>query len=120
YEIARCREPTPGASPMQIMYAGILGTAMLLQTQTTERIVKTQYLACNPERQFSRAERLRAAGDVAGLRAFTAGALISGTCISLTPGLAVLTVGQGKGQGIIRIRPKGSFKTFFTSDLALE
>jgi hypothetical protein len=105
---------------MQIVYAGILGTAMLLQTQMTERIVKTQYLACNPERQFSRAERLRAAGDVAVLQAFTAGALISGTCISLTPGLAVLPAGRGKGQGVIRIRPKGSFKTFFTSDLALE
>jgi len=40
--------------------------------------------------------------------------------VVLTPGLAVLPVGQGKGQGVIRIRPKGSFKTFFTSDLALE
>jgi hypothetical protein len=105
---------------MQIMYAGILGTAMLLPTQMTERIVKTQYLACNPERQFSRAEQLRAAGDTAGLHAFTAGALISGTCISLTPGVTVLAVGQGKGERVIRIRPKGSFKIYYTSDLALE
>lgn len=105
---------------MQITYASMLGAAMLLQIQMTERIVKTEYLACNPERQFSRAEQLRDAGDTAGLHAFTAGALISGTCISLRPGLTVLVVGQGKVPGVIRIRPMGSFKTFFTSDLALE
>ena len=46
---------------MHIMNAGALGTAML-QTQMAEKIVKTQYLACNPERQFDRAERLRMSG----------------------------------------------------------
>ena len=105
---------------MQIMYTGILATLMLLPAQTTERVVKTQYLACNPERQFDRAERLRAAGDSKGLQAFTAGALVSGTCVSLKPGVAVFAVGRGKGEGVIRIRPEGSFKTFFTSELAFE
>lgn len=52
----------PWSSPMHIMNAGALGTAML-QTQMAEKIVKTQYLACNPERQFDRAERLRTSGD---------------------------------------------------------
>ena len=107
-------------SLVQMTYVSTFGAALLLQMQMTESIVKTQYLACNPERQFSRAEQLRAAGDTAGLHAFTVGALISGTCISLTPGLTVLTVGRGKAPGVIRIRPKGSFRTFFTSDLALE
>ena len=105
---------------MCIMYAGILGAVMLLPVQMTERTVKTQYLACNPERQFNRAEQLRNAGDNAGLHAFTKGALLSGTCISLAPGMVLLAVGKGKGEGVIRIRPKGSFKIFFTSELAFE
>ncbi len=93
---------------------------MLVPIQMTERTVKTQYLACNPERQFEHAERLRKAGDSAGLRAFTKGALISGTCTSLDPGMVVLAVGKGKGEGVIRIRPKGSSKIFYTSELAFE
>ena len=105
---------------MQIIYATILGTAMLLPAQITERTVKTSYLACSPERQFERAERLRTSGDSKGLQAFTAGALLSGTCVSLTPGTRVFSVGRGKGPGIIRVRPKGSFRTFFTSTLAFE
>jgi hypothetical protein len=106
--------------PMQIIYATVLGTAMLLPAQLTERTVKTSYLACNPERQYEHAERLRASGDSKGLQAFTAGALLSGTCVSLTPGASVFSVGAGKGPGIVRVRPKGSFKTFFTSALAFE
>jgi hypothetical protein len=106
--------------PMQIIYASIFGTALLLPAQMTERTVTTNYLACNPERQFERAERLRATGDSKGLQAFTAGALLSGTCVSLTPGSRVFSMGSGKGPGIIRIRPKGSFKPFFTSELAFE
>jgi hypothetical protein len=105
---------------MQIMYAGVLGTAMLLQAQMTERSVKTQYLACSPERQFAHAERLRGSGDTSGLRAFTRGALLSGTCISLEPGVAVFAVGKGKGEAIIRVRPKGAFQTFFTSEQAFD
>jgi hypothetical protein len=102
------------------MYAGILGAVMLLPVQMTERTVKTQYLACNPERQFQHAEHLRKSGDSAALQAFTKGALLSGTCISLKPGMAVLAVGKGKGEGVVRVRPKGSFKVFFTSELAFE
>jgi hypothetical protein len=105
---------------MHIIYACILGAVLLLPVQITERTVKTQYLACNPERQFEHAEGLRKAGDSAGLRAFTKGALISGTCTSLDPGMVVLAVGKGKGEGIIKIRPQGSFKLFFTSELAFE
>jgi len=105
---------------MYIKYASILGAVMLLPAQMTERMVKTQYLACNPERQFEHAERLRKSGDNAALHAFTQGALLSGTCISLTPGMAVFAVGKGKGEGIIRVQPKGSFKIFYTSELAFE
>ena len=81
---------------MQIMYAGVLGTAMLLQAQMTERSVKTQYLACSPERQFAHAERLRGSGDTSGLRAFTRGALLSGTCISLSRVLRSLPSARAK------------------------
>ena len=105
---------------MHIMYAGILGAVMLVPIQMTERTVKAQYLACNPERQFNHAEQLRKTGDIAGLHAFTTGALLSGTCISLNPGMAVFVVGKGKGEGVIRIRPKGSSKIFYTSELAFE
>ena len=105
---------------MYIKYAGILGAAMLVPVQLTERTVKTEYLACNPERQFEHAERLRKSGDNAALHAFTQGALLSGTCISLSPGTDVFAVGKGKGEGVIRIRPKGSFKIFYTSELAFD
>jgi hypothetical protein len=105
---------------MYIKYAGILGAAMLLPVQMTERLVKTEYLACNPERQFEHAERLRKAGDNVGLHSFTEGALLSGTCISLTLGMAVFVVAKGKAEGVIRIRPKGSLKIFYTSELAFE
>jgi hypothetical protein len=102
------------------MYAGILGAVMLLPVQMTERTVKVQCLACNPERQFEHAERLRKAGDIAGLQAFTNGALLSGTCISLSPGTVVFVVGKGKAEAVVRIREKGSFKIFYTSELAFE
>ncbi len=93
---------------------------MLLQVQMTERTVKTQYLACNPERQFSHADRLRASGDNTGLQAFTRGARLAGTCISLEQGPAVFAVGRCKGEGIISVRSKGSFQSFFSSEMASE
>jgi hypothetical protein len=103
---------------MQIMVTAILGASIMLPVQAVERIVKMDYLACNPERQFDRAERLRISGDTTALQEFTAGALLSGTCVSLKTGTSVFPAGSGKGPGIIRIRPKGSFKTFFTSEAA--
>jgi hypothetical protein len=105
---------------MRIIYAAILGASIVLPTQATEQMVKVDYLACNPERQFERAERLRASGDTKGLQAFTAGALLSGTCVSLKRGDAVFTTGNGKGDRIVRVRPKGSFKSFFTSEMAFQ
>jgi hypothetical protein len=105
---------------MYMKYAGILGAAILLPVQMTERVVKTHYLACNPERQFEHAERLRKAGDNVSLHAFTEGALLSGTCMSLTAGMVVFVVAKGKGEGVVRIRPKGSLKVFYTSELAFE
>jgi hypothetical protein len=105
---------------MKVLYAGLLGITMVLPAHAAERIVKSEYLACNPERQFDRAERLRTAGDPKALKAFTAGALLSQTCVSLKPGSVVLTEGTGKGPGTVRVRPKGSFSTFFTSELAFE
>ena len=95
---------------MQIMYAAVLGTAMLQPVQMQERMVKANYLACNPERQFQRAERLRSSGDSAGLQAFTAGALLSGTCVSLKPGGSVFAVGSGKGAGVDQDSAKRLFQ----------
>jgi hypothetical protein len=76
--------------------------------------------ACNPERVFNRAEGIRQKGDEKALKAFTAGAVLSGTCVSLKSGASVFTEGKGKGDGVIKIRPKGSYKTFFTSELAVQ
>ena len=103
-----------------IAYASILGAAILMPAQITEKTVKTDYLACNPERQFVRAEQLRTSGDTRALQEFTTSALLSGTCISLKNGEKLFVLGSGKGSGIIRIRPKGSFKTFFTSEMAFQ
>jgi hypothetical protein len=105
---------------MKVIYAALAGMVIALPAHAAEKTVKTEYLACNPERQFDRAERLRTSGDANALKAFTAGALLSRTCVSLKPGATVFTAGTGKGAGIIKIRPKGSFKTFFTSELAFE
>jgi hypothetical protein len=105
---------------MKIIHAALLGIVIAIPAHAAERSVKTEYLACNPERQFARAERYRTSGDTKALKEFTAGALLSRTCISLKPGATVFTEGSGKGAGIIKIRPKGSFKTFFTSELAFE
>jgi hypothetical protein len=105
---------------MKIIYAVILGVMIASPAQAVEAIVKTNYLACNPERLFDRAERLRQSGDSKALKAFTAGALLTGTCVSLKPGVSVFTEGSGKGSGIVKVRPKGSFKTFFTSELAFQ
>jgi hypothetical protein len=39
--------------------------------------------------------------------------LLSRTCIRLNAGVKVFAAGRGKGPGVIKIRPKGSFVTFF-------
>jgi hypothetical protein len=82
----------------------------------TELVVKADLLACRPERQFNRAERLRKSGDEGSLAAFTTGALLARTCIRLTAGTKVFAAGRGKGPGVIRVRPKGSFVTFFAAE----
>jgi hypothetical protein len=105
---------------MKMIQAVMLGGLIAAPVQAVETVVKTDYLACNPERLFVRAERIRQSGDPKALQAFTAGALISGSCVSLKSGVSVFTGGSGKGSGIIKIRPKGSFKTFFTSELAFQ
>ena len=105
---------------MQITYALVLGAHLVLPTQITETVVKKDYLACSPERQFNLAERLRMAGDARALREFTVGALLSRTCISLRTGTSVFILGGGKSPHVIRIKPKGSFRTFFTSEMAFE
>ena len=106
---------------MKIIHAVMLGGLIAAApAQAVEAIVKTDYLACNPERLFDRAERIRKSGDPKAFQAFTAGALISGTCVSLKSGVSVFTEGSGKRSGIVKVRPKGSFKTFFTSELAFQ
>jgi hypothetical protein len=101
---------------MKIVYAAILGALMAVPAQAAEKTVKTNYLACNPERQFNRADRILKSGDEAALKAYTAGALLSGSCIWLKEGTSVFTAGVGKGEGVVKIRPKGSVVTYFTSD----
>lgn len=86
----------------------------------TEMVVKTDLLACRPERQFNRAERLRKSGDEESLAAFTTGALLARTCIRLATGTKVFLAGRGKGSGVVRIRPKGSFVTFFATEADFE
>ena len=105
---------------MKIIHSVMLGWLIASPVQAVETVVKTDYLACNPERLFARAERIRQSGDPKALKAFTAGALLSGSCVSLKSGVSVLTEGSGKGAGIIKVRPKGSFKPFFTSELAFQ
>jgi hypothetical protein len=105
---------------MQIVYTAIVGACLIFPAHSRERVVKADYLACNPERQFHRMERLRKSADTKALKEFTAGALLSGTCVSLKSGTSVFTAGNGKGAGIVRIRPKGSFKAFFTSEMVFE
>jgi hypothetical protein len=105
---------------MKIIHVVMLGGLIAAPVQAVETIVKADYLACNPERLFDRAERIRKSGDAKALKAFTAGALLSGSCISLKSGVSVFTGGSGKGSGVIKVRPKGSFKTYFTSELAFQ
>jgi hypothetical protein len=105
---------------MKIIHAVVLGGLIAVPAQAAEAIVKTDYLACNPERIFVRAEKIRQSGDPKALKAFSAGALISGTCVSLKSGVSVFTEGNGKGSGVVKVRPKGSYKTFFTSELAFQ
>jgi hypothetical protein len=105
---------------MRILCAIALGGLVTQVAQAAEAVVATDYLACNPERVFVRAEGIRAKGDDKALKAFTQGAVLSGTCVALKSGASVFTEGKGKGAGVIKIRPKGSYKTFFTSELALQ
>ncbi len=105
---------------MKIFHALMLSGLIAVPAQAAEAVVKTDYLACNPERIFNRAEGIRQNGDEKAMKAFTAGALLSGTCVSLKSGASVFTEGKGKGSGVVKIRPKGSYKTFFTSDLAFQ
>jgi hypothetical protein len=105
---------------MKIIFVAMLAVLVTLPARAAETIVKTDYLACNPERQFNRAEEIRKSEDAKTLKAFTAGALLSGTCVSLKAGASVFTEGSGKGPGIVKVRPKGAFKTYFTSELAFQ
>ena len=105
---------------MRILYAIVLGGFMTQVAHAAEAVVKADYLACNPERVFVRAEGIREKGDDKALKAFTQGAVLSGTCVALKSGASVFTEGKGKGAGVIKIRPKGSYKTFFTSELAVQ
>jgi len=100
--------------------AAVVAVMVACPAHATEAEVKTDYLACNPERIFDRSEQLRKSGDEKGLKAFTAGALFSGTCVALKVGIGVFIEGKGKGDGVLKVRPKGSTKQFFTSQLAFE
>jgi hypothetical protein len=103
---------------MRILFAAVVAGCIAVPAQVTEDVVKQDYLACNPERQFNKAEQLRTSGNTRGLQEFTAGALLSRTCISLKAGTTVFTIGSAKTPGVIRVKPKGSFRTFFTSEMA--
>jgi hypothetical protein len=105
---------------MKTIHAVMLGGLIAAPVQAGESVVKTDYLACNPERLFDRAERIRKSGDAKALQAFTAGALLSGSCISLKSGSSVLTGGSGKGPGVVKVTPKGLYKIYFTSELAFQ
>jgi hypothetical protein len=105
---------------MKIIHAAILGLLIAVPAHARESIVKTDYLACRPERELDRAERIRTSGDAKALKAFTLGAVLSRTCVSLKTGDSVFIEGSGKGVGIVKVRPKGSFKTFFTSEMAFQ
>jgi hypothetical protein len=102
---------------MKIIYAAVLVLLATADAQAvSELTVKTNSLACSSERQFDRAEKVRQSGDAKVLHAFTNGAVLSGTCVRLNTGVKVFTAGRGKGSGIIKIRPKGSVVTYFTSE----
>ena len=102
---------------MKIIYATMLVFLATGDAQAvSELTVKTNSLACHSERQFDRAEKVRKSGDTKALHAFTNGAVLSGTCVRLSIGATVFTAGRGKSSGIIKIRPKGSVVTYFTSE----
>ena len=105
---------------MRVVCVVALAATVASPLQAAEVVVKTDYLACNPERLFNYSESIRSSGDEKKLKAFTAGALLAGTCIALKTGTAVVTEGAGKGPGIVKVRPKGSIIPFFTSGLAFE
>jgi hypothetical protein len=102
---------------MKIVYAAVLVFLATGDAQAvSELTVKTNSLACHSERQFDRAETVRKSGDAKALHAFANGAVLSGACVRLAAGAKVFTAGRGKGSGIIKIRPKGSVVTYFTSE----
>ena len=105
---------------MRILHGLLLGGLIAGSAQAGEAVVKTDYLACNPERVFVRSEGIREKGDEKALKAFTQGAVFSGTCVSLKSGDSVFTEGNGKTSGVIKVRPKGSYRTFFASELAVQ
>ena len=105
---------------MRVVCVVALAATVSSPLQAAEAVVKTDYLACNPERLFHRAESLHTSGDERGLKAFTTGALLAGTCIALKSGMPVFIEGKGKGPGVVQVRPKSSIKPFFTSELAFE
>ena len=99
---------------MKILGACVLVLLSMGDAQAvSELTAKTELLACRPERQLNRVEQMRKSGDTRALNAFTTGALLSRTCIRLNAGVRVFAAGRGKGPGVIKIRPKGSFVTYF-------
>ena len=101
------------------MYAATWGK-IAAPAQAVEAIVKTIISAAIPSGYSIALMKSAELGDEKALKAFTIGGVLSQSCVSLKSGDSVFTEGRGKGSGTIRIRPKGAFKTFFTSELAFQ